>query len=125
MKESDLQIQIVATLSVFSERCRFAFFSIPNEGSASGSGNDRSRGAFAKIMKLKKMGMTPGVADLEIIKEGRSYFLELKSPGRKQTVNQIRFEEWVTRCGAPYYCTSSYTAAIDVLKHWKILTPAA
>ena len=111
-------------LSVMAERCRFAFFSIPNEGAAFGSGNDRSRGAFAKIAKLKKMGMTPGVADLQIIKGGRSYFLELKAPGRKQTVNQIRFEAWVTRCGAEYYCTSSYAAAINILKHWKILTPA-
>jgi len=125
VKESDLQIQIVATLSAFSERCRFVFFSIPNEGSAFGSGDDRSRGAFAKVAKLKKMGMTPGVSDLVIIKYGRAYFLELKSGRNKQTVNQIRFEEWVARCGAKYHCTNSYDNAINVLKHWKILTPAS
>jgi len=74
--ETLLQIQIVEYLSLIAQKNDFIFFSIPNEGAMTGAGGKLP---FALMTTLKKMGMLPGVPDLCIIKNGRAYFMEVKT----------------------------------------------
>lgn len=118
LTEAQIQISIVDLLSSLSRVNRFAFHSIPNE--ALGSGRDRRANAI-RMQKLKRMGLTPGAGDLEIIKLGRAYYMEVKRPGEKPSDNQTNFMLWIQSCGAEYSIVHSVDQAILALKAWKII----
>jgi len=115
--ESDIQTQIVALLSLHSHKNHYLFFSVPNERDLSASGN-----RFAKINKLKKMGLTSGVADLVIVKNGQAYFMEVKTPTGIVSDNQRWFMSNAASVGAHYAIVRSYEEAIKVLTAWGIFT---
>jgi hypothetical protein len=119
-KENILQIQIVSMLSMYARKNNFVFFSVPNEAALLAVGADRKK-IFALINHLKKMGMQSGVADLTIIKDGQTYFLELKSEKGRLSPNQEIFKDRVIEASAKYEHTNNYDLAIEILKSWGII----
>jgi hypothetical protein len=115
--EADIQIQVVEYLSLLAAQCGFLIFAVSNEA----MGEAKSGGGFARMARLKKMGMRPGVADLVIIKDSRAYFLEMKKPGGKQSENQKAFEIDAMKAGSWYAIAFSFSEAIERLKRWKII----
>jgi len=85
-------------------------------------GEARSGGGLARMGKLKRMGLLPGVADLIFIKEGRAYFLELKRTKGKQSANQLIFEADAIRAGALYAVVYSFDDAVLKLMAWGIIS---
>ena len=100
MKEEQiLQIQIVEFLSLVARKNNIVFFSVPNEAFLfSSSKNDKK--SYAKMMILKKMGMTSGVSDLIIIKNGITYCMECKSKKGSLSKNQSIFLDNARKAGA-------------------------
>lgn len=61
---------------------------------------------MATAMKLKRMGVLPGVSDL-IIMDGRSFFaMEVKAPGEKPTPEQLIFLN-------TFHATGGKTAVVE------------
>jgi len=115
--EADIQIQLVQYLALAALSRGFLFWSTPNEG----MGNARGGGGIGRMLKLKRMGLRSGVADLVIIKDGHVYFLELKRRLAKQSANQLVFEADAIRAGAEYAVAHSFDEAVNVLKAWAII----
>jgi len=69
--EAEIQIQLVQYLALAAPSRGFLFWSTPNEG----MGNARGGGGIGRMLKLKRMGLRSGVADLVIVKNGSVYFL--------------------------------------------------
>jgi len=114
--EADIQAQIVALLSHHARKNHFIFFSVPNEHDLSATKN-----RYAKINKLKKMGLTPGVADLVIVKNGKAHFMEVKTPKGRISDNQRKFMDNAAGAGAHYIVVRSYENAVEILKYWEII----
>jgi len=112
LSEADIQIQVVEYVSLLAAQCGFIFCSIPNEG--------KDRANPARLAKLKRMGLRPGVADLVFIKDGRAYFLEMKKPGGKQSDDQIDFQLDAACAGAQYAVAWSFEEAVKILQLWGI-----
>jgi len=117
LSESDIQIQVVEYVSLLVAQCHFTFFSVPGE--AMGQANTGS--GIGRMVRLKKMGLRPGAADLVFVKYGKAYFLEMKRPGEKQSENQKLFQIDAVRCGAMYAVADSFELAIKILRGWKII----
>lgn len=60
---------------------QFLALSLPADVIAHHSMNEGKRG-WQTQRKLKRFGMVKGWPDLEIVAQGRVYFIELKAPGR-------------------------------------------
>lgn len=120
MAESDIQIAIVEILSLYASKNNFLFFSVPNEALLFGAANDRGK-AFGKIKKLKKMGLTPGVSDLIIGKDSKTYCLEIKDGNKKLSYNQSIFKNLAICNGWKYKKIDSIDEAIQILKKWNII----
>jgi hypothetical protein len=115
--EAEIQIQLVQYLALAAPSRGFLFWSTPNEG----MGNARSGAGIGRMVRLKKMGLRSGVADLVIIKEGCVFFLELKRRLGKQSANQLVFEADAIRAGADYAVAHSFDEAVNILKSWEII----
>jgi len=115
--EAAIQIQLVAFLELLKNPYGFMFFSSPNEA----LGHANSGAGIGRMVRLKRMGLRSGVADLTFVKEGRVYFLELKQPKGRQSDNQKDFEAESIRHGAPYAVAYSFDEAVAILTGWKIL----
>ena len=76
---------------------------------------------YILIAILKKMGLLPGVADLEIIHKGRAYFLEVKKPGGQLSDAQKLFRQRALDCGAEYVVVKSVDGVISALMGWGIV----
>ena len=113
LSEADIQIQVVEYVSLLAAQCGFIFWSTPNEGT--------DRANPARLAKLKRMGLRPGVADLVFIKDGRAYFLEMKKPGGNQSDNQIDFQLDCAIVKAQYAVTWSFEEAVKILQSWGII----
>ena len=115
--EAEIQIQLVQYLALAAPSRGFLFWSTPNEG----MGNARSGAGIGRMVRLKKMGLRSGVADLVIVKKGRVFFLELKRRLGKQSANQLEFEADAIRAGADYAVAHSFDEAVNILKSWEII----
>ena len=115
LSEADIQSQVVEYVSLLAAQCGFIFFTCSNEGT--------DRANPARLAKLKRMGLRPGVADLVFVKEGRAYFLEMKKPGGKQSENQIDFQLDCAMVGAQYAVAWSFEEAVEILQLWGIISP--
>jgi hypothetical protein len=113
LKESDIQIQVADWLRLYESARDFIFFSCPNEGI--------DRANPARLAKLKRMGLRPGVADIVIIRKGRAYFLELKTEEGVQSERQSAFQADCFYVGAEYAIARSFEEAQKIVKEWKIL----
>ena len=115
--EAEIQIQLVQYLTLAAPSRGFLFFSVPGEA----LGSARSGAGIGRMVRLKKMGLRSGVADLVIVKDGRVYFLELKRRLGKQSANQLVFEADAIRAGADYAVAHSFDEAVNTLKAWGII----
>ena len=119
--ETDIQIAIVDYLSLISARHGFLFFAVPNEAMQPSNGRTLSGGEYGRIKRLKRMGLTAGVADLVLTHKGRAYFLECKKPGGQLSDNQKLFRQRALDCGAEYVVVKSVDDVISALGVWGIL----
>ena len=123
LSEDEIQQQIVDYLGLMSSKHQFMFFSIPNEGAMKTA---TLVGQFKQFLvmivrKLKRMGMHPGAADLEIVCAGRSYFLEVKTDEGVQSRDQKTFAVWAKDCGAEYDVVRSLDDVCQKLLEWEIV----
>ena len=105
--EQALQQTIVGYFHV-GRKPRVMLHSIVNEG----------RRGFVDGSNLKKAGMKAGVADLCFSIEGKTHFLEVKSPVGKQSPAQIAFEAECKQCGITYIVTDNIDHAIRTMQAW-------
>jgi hypothetical protein len=70
---------------------------------------------------LKSMGVVAGTPDLIIIKDGRTYGLELKVPGGRLTDAQKTAHEALRAAGAEVATADSLDAALRILELWGLL----
>lgn len=109
LSEDEIQMQIVQWLTIMGIVC----FHIPNERSSS----------VANMMKLKRLGLLPGVSDLEIwvpIKTGiRTVYMEVKRHDGRQSVNQKAFQAMCEKAGHPYHVVRSLDEAIEVVRMYQ------
>lgn len=73
--------------------------------------------AARQIAKARKLGTKAGWPDIEIIWQGRAFFLEIKADSR-QSEAQKDIQRDLTRAGAPYAVVRSVTEAETALKQW-------
>ena len=118
LKESTIQEQIVEAFSLLAHKNKFMFFSVPNERVFTGTKGQQ----MARLNKLKRMGLLPGVADLIIIKSGEAYFMEVKTATGKPSDNQNIFYRMAVLHGCRYSIVRSLREALGFLKLWKIIT---
>lgn len=121
MTESAAQEVIVTYLSMICRRYGFLYFSVPNESGLLG-GRTGTPQQFATLVRLKKMGLTPGVSDLILGHRGRMYCFEVKTGKGVQSENQKRFEAWCVECGIPYAIIRDVADVDEKLKEWGITT---
>ena len=119
--ESDVQIAIADYLSLISVRHGVLFFAVSNEAIAPKKGQALSGGEYGRIKRLKRMGLTAGVADLVLIHNGRAYFIEVKKPGGQLSDAQKLFRQRARDCGAEYVVVKSVDDVISALMTWGIL----
>ena len=74
---------------------------------------------------LKAIGMLPGVADLVLVHEGRTYFLELKAAGGRLSDAQRDFSERALAAGALWTVAYSIDAALAALRGWGLIRGGA
>lgn len=117
LSESDIQIQVVEYSSLLAAKCGFIFFSVGNEA----MGGARTGAGIGRMVRLKRIGLRSGVADLVFVKDGRAYFLEMKRHGGKQSENQRAFEADCATVKAPYAVAHSFEEAVKILENWSII----
>jgi hypothetical protein len=112
MKRPEQQIHqaVVAHLNMRAEPKVF-FWHTPNEG---------KRG-YVNAAHLRAMGMTAGVPDLLILKDGKLHALELKAPKGRLTPSQRGVLERMVHCGALVAVAHSIDEALVTLEFWGIL----
>ncbi len=108
--EQAIHQAVVAHLNLRAEPKCF-WWHTPNEG---------KRG-FVNAAHLKAMGMTAGVPDLLILKDGRLHALELKAPKGRLTPSQILVLDRMQYCGAEVSVAHSIDEALVTLEFWGIL----
>jgi hypothetical protein len=107
--EAQLQAQIATYLSVaLPPNARFHHS--PGEG----------RRGWKSQADLKSSGFTTGWPDLEIVWQGRVYFLELKSAKGRVSPVQAKCHAGLSAAGAPIGVVRSLDEAVARLKEWGI-----
>jgi hypothetical protein len=103
--EASLQMAVVQHLQLTGVP-GLLFFRIPNDGKRSPQAAQWE----------KRMGLMPGAADLFIkVPCEPALFLELKAPGKKQTVEQIAFEAAARGSGSLYAVADNIDDALAIL----------
>jgi hypothetical protein len=74
------------------------------------------------INYLKKMGLTPGIPDLIILRNGTVYFLELKDEAGKISEKQNIIHAALVRAGYEVATVYNFDQAVNKLKEWGIVT---
>lgn len=118
LTESQIQIQVADWLRMYESARDFIFFAVPNEG----MGAAKTGAGLGRMARLKRMGLRPGVADIVIIKGGKAYFLELKTPEGVQSERQSAFQADCFYVGAEYAIARSFEEAQKIVKNWSIVT---
>lgn len=95
-EESIIQRQCVAWFRLFHPKS--LIFAIPNGGS-------RHR---LEAINLKKEGVLAGVPDLQIITQGKTFFIEMKTPKGKQTPTQKEMQNKIQTLGFDYFVCRSF-----------------
>lgn len=99
--EADFQIKLVAELN----RRRIPVFAVRNE---------RNEG-MADAIRSQKMGRVKGAPDLIAGKNGRSYWLELKTDKGRQSPEQKCFQALAPLFGAEYLVVRSMDDVKELL----------
>lgn len=82
-------------------------FAIPNGG---------SRHLF-EAKKMKDEGVLSGVADLQIITNNKTFFIEMKTPKGRQNENQKVFQSKVEKLGFKYLICRSFEEFQNIVKN--------
>ena len=110
---SELQIHIAVVEHLKLRARRGVFWFHP------ANGNKREKSEAAK---LKAMGVIPGVPDLIIIKDGKTFGLELKTMDGRPSIEQRDALRAMEFAGAYTAVTYGLDAALSVLTTWGILS---
>jgi len=83
--------------SIFSALCKAGYyaFMVPNDAAGKSS--------IQRMMRLKAMGLRPGVSDLVVLLPGVTVFLEVKTPKGKQSPAQELFQAKAETLGHQYH----------------------
>ena len=121
--EQIIQCQIVDYMSFVCMQNNFMYFSVPNEGVMKAAGLAKVKKAIVAAMMaiMKKMGLIPGVADLVLVKNGRAYFMEVKTEKGRQSKVQGIFERRAGEVGSLYAIVRSLDEAVWTMKEWGII----
>jgi hypothetical protein len=65
---------------------------------------NQSQGFFDSMI-----GMTPGRSDLVLYYNGKAYMIEMKKPGKKQSPNQIEWQQLIEKHGFQYVLIDNLT----------------
>lgn len=98
MKHEESRLQILCVKWFRLQYPNAIIFSIPNGGNR----NVRE----AKILKAE--GTLAGVADLQVINNGKTFFIEMKTEKGRQNANQKAFETKVKQHGFDYHICKSF-----------------
>ncbi len=123
LKEDQIQQQIINYLSFMARKYNFIFFAPCNEGFLMIMKKFRipQRSQYMIMSWLGKMGFLPGVSDLVIMQNGKSYCLELKTATGKQSDNQELFEKNCKKSNVPYEIARSLDDCIMQLRLWGVV----
>jgi len=77
--------------------------------------------AARQVAKARKLGTKPGWLDIEIIWQGRAYFLEIKNPNGRLSDAQRELHPKLIRAGAAVAVVRSVTEAEATLKSWGLI----
>jgi hypothetical protein len=115
--EADLQVQVADILRLYQDPRKFVFTSAPNEL----MGSARSGAGLARMARFRKMGMRAGWADLTIIRDGKAYLLELKTPTGTMSEKQKTFRTDAIAAGAEYAVARTLEQAVSALALWGMI----
>lgn len=108
--ESILQAAIVQALSLLG----IFLFMVPNDAAGATTA--------AKGARLKALGLRAGVSDLVLMgKDGRAYFLEIKTPTGKLSESQKKFQALCAARGWPYAVARSVAEATAQAREWGLI----
>jgi hypothetical protein len=99
------------------------FWHTPN--SSKMGGKRTSSGVPLAAMRLKKLGLLPGVSDLVFIRLGVFYALELKVAPNKPTEAQWDFINAVNNAGGHACWTDDFDRALAILETWDLIRSQA
>lgn len=109
LSEAQLQAQIASYLSV----------ALPSDAQFHHSPSEGKRG-WRSQAALKASGFTTGWPDIEIIWQGRVYFLELKSEKGRVSPAQAKCHSGLIAAGAPVAVARSLDEAVSQIREWGI-----
>lgn len=90
----------------------------PNENNMAGDSTAR----MIAITRAKSLGMQPGWPDLEIMLDGRGYFLEIKPPGEASlSTDQIKTHSRLRRAGCKVQMVTSVDGARRAFEEWGLI----
>ena len=108
--EDALQIAIVGFLEQFAYD-DVIWYHVPNQG----------RRSIGYAMKMRRMGLRPGIADLCFVcPDGRPAFMELKHGAGAVRPDQMTFARKCVRLGIRHEFVRSIDQAMTVLRDWGI-----
>jgi hypothetical protein len=88
MTETERQIQVVTWLYSLKSK-KFEFFATLNEALLKGSAGKSKNFRYAIYQKLLKMGLKTGIPDIVfLVKGGKVFFIEMKTPTGTLSKNQ-------------------------------------
>lgn len=107
MKKEESQLQRLCVRWFRLSYPNALIFAIPNGG---------SRHLF-EAKKMKDEGVLSGVADLQIITDNKTFFIEMKSPKGRQNENQKVFQSKVEKLGFKYLICRSFDEFQNIVKN--------
>jgi len=83
---------------------------------------NQARAGVAWHVKRKRMGMLPGVADIQLMLAYRvPHYIELKIEGGRQSKSQKIFQNLCYSLGYPYVVCRSIEDLTETLKQWELI----
>lgn len=121
-KEDQLQAAVVQHI-LLRRMPDLVFWHTPNASKMGGSRTAHGGIPFAAL-RLKKLGLLPGVSDLVFLRLGNFYALELKVPPNKPTDAQWDFINAVNAAGGYGCWTDDLDRALAILETWQLIRSA-
>ncbi len=90
---------------------------LPDEAVWHHSPNE-SKGSVAWNVKRVALGMRAGWPDIEIMWQGRAYFIELKAPNKYLSPVQKKTRNALLKAGSPFALCRSVDAVEGTLRGW-------
>lgn len=113
--EADLQCKVIHYLRsnniLCFAPCNEAFMTLTTSRRSDG----KSGSGYGLYRHYINMGFEKGTPDIFVFHKGKTYVIELKSPGGKLSPSQIGFIARLEREEIPYLVTDCYYTAVDWL----------